>query len=306
MTETTELTYHYTNVEIAACFDEIADLLEAQQANEFRVRAYRQAATMLRTLARPVQMVLVEEGPVGLQQLPTIGRSLAHAIEELSTTGHIDLLAQLRGEITPIRLLDSVPGIGPILANRIYEQLQITSLPELQAAAYDGRLEQVPGFGAGRLRAVRESLAGRLRQPVLPANSSPARPMQMQPNGSQPPVRDLLDVDQEYRTKTQADRLPKIAPRQFNPTGAAWLPVLHTTRGASHYTALYSNTARAHALGTTNDWVVIYRDDHDGSGQWTVLTALFGALKGKRIIPGREAECKAHYQHLSAPATIAE
>ncbi|MCB0064034.1 MAG: hypothetical protein KDE19_18050 [Caldilineaceae bacterium] len=301
---TTEFTYQYSNTEIAAYFDEIAERLEAQQANEFRVRAYRQAAAMLRTLARPVQTILAEEGPIGLQKLPTIGRSLAHAIEALSTTGHIDLLTQLRGEVTPIRVLDTVPGIGPILASRIHEQLHISSLPELQAAAYDGRLEQVSGFGAGRLRAVRESLAGRFRQLAGAKNGATLLPMQARTD-NQPPVSDLLNVDQEYRAKAQADRLPKIAPRQFNPTGAAWLPILHTTRGALHYTALFSNTARAHALGTTNDWVVIYRDDHGGSGQWTVLTARFGACKGKRIVSGREGECEEYYRQLSAPATVA-
>ena len=71
-------------------------------------------------------------------------------------------------------------------------------------------------------------------------------------------------------------KLPRIAPRRFNPTGDAWLPVLHTQRDGRHYTALYSNTARAHELGTTHDWVVIYRDDDQHSGSWTAITASFG------------------------------
>jgi putative hydrolase len=105
----------------------------------------------------------------------------------------------------------------------------------------------------------------------------------------------LLDVDREYRAKAAADRLPRIAPKRFNPQGEAWLPVLHTQRGKHDYTALFSNTARAHELGTTHDWVVIYRDDADGAGQWTVVTAWFGALQGQRVVRGREAECEAHY-----------
>ena len=301
-----EIRFPMTNGEIAAQFDEIAELLEAQHANEFRVRAYRQAANMVRDYPASIQNLWVSEGKAGLQALPTIGSSLAQAIEQLSTVGHIELLLRLRGETTPANILATVPGIGPILASRIYEQLQIASLPELLAAAYDGRLAAVPGFGAGRLRAVRESLAGRFRQ-ASPTSRSRARAAgAAAPNGPvvsatqpatvQPPVAELLGVDQEYRTKAAADRLPKIAPRRFNPTGEAWLPILHTTRGKSHYTVLYSNTARAHDLGTTKDWVVIYRDDHDGAGQWTVVTAHFGALAGKRLVRGREGECLAHYQ----------
>ena len=71
---------------------------------------------------------------------------------------------------------------------------------------------------------------------------------------------------------------------------AAWLPVLHTTRGRRHYTALFSNTALAHRLARTDDWVVIYWDNGRGERQGTVVTADRGPLKGRRIVRGREAE----------------
>ena len=74
--------------------------------------------------------------------------------------------------------------------------------------------------------------------------------------------------------------------------------MLHTVRGENHYSALFSNTARAHELGMTNDWVVIYRDDDGGTGQWTVVTARYGELQGKRIVRGREAECATRYESL--------
>ena len=108
-----------------------------------------------------------------------------------------------------------------------------------------------------------------------------------------PSVEELLDVDHEYRERAAVGTLRLIAPRRMNPRHEAWLPVLHTTRGSRHYTALYSNTPNAHRQGQTHDWVVIYFD-HDGSGaarQCTVITARFGSLAGHRIVRGREKEC---------------
>ncbi|HEU5087117.1 MAG TPA: hypothetical protein VFT99_06720, partial [Roseiflexaceae bacterium] len=153
----------------------------------------------------------------------------------------------------------------------------------------------VAGFGPQRLRGIRETLAGRFRHgPYGPSGAGQA------PLASQPDVGILLDIDSEYRRKTAAGMLPLIAPQRFNPAGSAWLPVLHTTREGAHYTALFSNTARAHELGMIRDWVVIYRDDHDGAGQWTVITALEGPLRGKRIVRGREAECSRYYGRAKA------
>ncbi|MCE7984706.1 MAG: hypothetical protein DYG89_26335 [Caldilinea sp. CFX5] len=289
----------YSNRAIAEQFEQVAELLEAQEANPYRVRAYRLAAATLRDLQQPVSTILATEGTEGLRQLPTIGVSLARSIEQLVDSGKLNLLEQLRGTTTPERVLATVTGIGPILAGRIHEQLAIETLAELEAAAYDGRLDRVPGFGQGRVRGVREALAGRLhRRPRAPAAPQPTAL-------AQPPVSELLAIDREYREKAKARRLPQIAPQRFNPTGAAWLPVLHTVRGENHYSALFSNTARAHELGMTNDWVVIYRDDHDGAGQWTVVTARYGDWQGKRIVRGREADCAAYYATLAGPPTRA-
>lgn len=279
-----------SNDAIAERLERIAELLEAQEANPFRVRAYREAAQTLRNLGQPVAVLLEREGIEGLRRLPNIGDSISRSIEQMIHTGKINLLEQLRGETSPERVLATVPGIGPKLASRIHETLSIETLAELETAAYDGRLQSVAGFGRGRVRGVRESLAGRLHRGRVPPERL-FRP----PVGEQPPVSVLLDLDREYRTKAQADRLPKIAPRRFNPTGQAWLPILHAERGENHFTVLYSNTARAHELGATHDWVVIYRDDHGGSGQWTVVTARYGSLHGKRIVRGREQECETYY-----------
>jgi putative hydrolase len=106
----------------------------------------------------------------------------------------------------------------------------------------------------------------------------------------------LLDVDLEYRRRAADGDLPTIAPRRFNPSGEAWLPVLHATRDPWHFTALFSNTAQAHQLGRTRDWVVIYfYDDEHAEGQHTVVTETHGPLIGQRVVRGREAECRAYY-----------
>jgi DNA polymerase (family 10) len=284
-----------TNGRVADCLEGVADLLEAQGANAFRVRAYRSAAQTLRGLGREAHAVLDTEGLDGLLRLPGIGRSLARSIEQLVHTGRLGLLQRLRGQSGPEHLFITLPGIGLEMASRIHERLGVETLQELEVAAYDGRLAQVPGMGAKRLRAIRESLAGRFRRrPDIPMSVQPHPPV------DQPPVTELLDIDREYREEAAAGRLHRIAPQRFNPTGEAWLPVLHTQRGSRHYTALFSNTARAHELGTTRDWVVVFRDDHDGHGQWTVVTARYGPLRDRRIVRGREPECVEYYSGPSA------
>ena len=120
---------------------------------------------------------------------------------------------------------------------------------------------------------------------------------------SQVPVQELLEIDAQYRRLADLGKLPRIAPRRFNPTGDAWLSVLHTERADRHYTALYSNTARAHEFGMTHDWVVIYLEDHNRPGEhgrWTVITSTFGKLRGRRIVRGRESECGEFYSNQTA------
>lgn len=274
-----------TNDEVARAFDEVAALLEEQGANLFRVDAYRRGAYTLRHLDQPVEQILDRHGLEGLQSLPGIGEALARAIREYVTTGRLGMLERLRGEVEPESLLASVPGIGRRLAQRLHEDLGIETLEELEAAAYDGRLERFNGFGPKRLAAIRSALAQRL-----------GRYRRMRPQYLVPPVDEILAVDREYRERARAGTLRKIAPRRFNPAGEAWLPVLHTRRGDHEYTALFSNTERAHRLGRTRDWVVIYFDGGANEGQCTVVTAQRGPLKGKRVVRGREDECLEYYR----------
>jgi hypothetical protein len=278
------------NEQVASRLEEAAGLLQDQGADRYRVQAYRRAAASVRHSPESVDMVFTRKGMEGLKALPGVGETIARAIRELLLHGRLPMLDRLRGEADPVRLLRSVPGIGRVLAHRLHDELGLETLADLEAAAHDGRLELLAGFGDKRLTGIRDSLAhrlGRLRVPV-PGPTSPAT------------VAELLDVDREYREKSAAGVLRRIAPRRFNPAGEAWLPVLHTARGPRHYTVLYSNTARAHQAGTTRDWVVLYYDDGVGERQQTVITATRGALTGRRVVAGREAECLEHYSRQAA------
>ncbi len=277
---------HKINADVAVRLEEVADILAAQDANPYRVSAYRRAAVIVRNQNHALSEIVEQQGIEGLDALPGIGESLARTIYQLVKTGTLPMLERLRGESDPVEMLASVPGIGKKLAERLYDDLGIHSLEELEAAAYDGRLREVEGFGEKRISGIRDSLAsrlGRIRKTTLPTLTD------------EPTVSEILDVDSEYLRKTAQGVLPKITPRRFNPTHEAWLPVLHTTRGERHYTALFSNTARAHQENKTHDWVVIYYDGGKGERQCTIITAMFGPMEGKRIVRGRESECAAHY-----------
>ena len=111
-----------------------------------------------------------------------------------------------------------------------------------------------------------------------------------------PPVDLILQLDAEYRKKAEAGQLKKIAPKKFNPEGKAWLPIMSAQREGWSFTLLFSNTARAHELGKTNDWVVVYYEKGSGERRCTVVTEYEGPLTAKRVIRGRERECIEFYK----------
>ncbi len=254
--------------------------------------AYRRAANTVAGLAEDIESVLDRAGIAALVELPGIGRSIALAINEMCQTGHWVQLDRLRGSADPERLFEVLPGVGPALAHQLHEALGVETLEALEVAAHDGRLEALPGIGPRRAQMLRASLADLLRR---------GRPRSGHPPASQPSVEWILDVDREYREKASSGELPRIAPRRFNPNGEAWLPVLHTRRGPWEFTALFSNTARAHQLERTRDWVVLYyHSDHDPEEQCTVVTERRGPATGRRVVRGREAECQAHRSSAAA------
>ena len=273
---------------IADRLNEYADIIEQQQANRFRVTAYRRAARTVADLGEDLRDIYKRGGSHALLWLDNIGSGIASAISELIKTGRWSRLQRLRGALDPAKLFQSVPGIGPKLAQRIHEQLDIDTLEELEVAAHDGRLQSLPGISSKREQMISSGLASMLSRPRSVFHRNVA---------AGPSVEQLLEIDREYRAKSARGELATIAPRRFNPEKESWLPVLHTTHQPWHFTALFSNTARAHELYKTRDWVIIYfyDDDHD-EGQHTVVTETSGPLKGKRVVRGREGECREFYE----------
>lgn len=134
------------NADIAAVFAEIADLLEIEGANPFRVRAYRNAARTLGEMPRDVAGAL-ERGEA-LPRLPGIGPDLAGKMREVAATGSCRLLQQLHRELPPaVTQMLEVPGLGPRRVRALHDALQLRSIEDLQQAARAGRIRSIPGFG---------------------------------------------------------------------------------------------------------------------------------------------------------------
>lgn len=145
------------NNDIAAAFEEIADLLDIEGANAFRVRAYRNAARVLRGLSTEVSEML--KAGRDLSELPGIGKDLAGKIGEVVKTGSCDILKKLHKELPPaLGDLMKIPGLGPKRVSALYYKLGIRSLAQLTRAAQSGRIAKLPGFGAKIEETIRASI----------------------------------------------------------------------------------------------------------------------------------------------------
>lgn len=145
------------NADIARIFEQIADLLEIDDANPFRVRAYRNAARTLEGLGRDVK-TLVEKGE-DLTQLPGVGTDLAAKIAEIVETGSCAALKKLQKKLPPaLTDLLNLPGLGPKRVKVLYRELDIHSLEQLYRAAREGRIREQPGFGEKTERHILEAI----------------------------------------------------------------------------------------------------------------------------------------------------
>jgi DNA polymerase (family 10) len=289
------------NEDIADVLERIADLLEAQDADRYRVNAYRRAARIISQLDQSAAEIATSVTDQKLEDLPDIGKSIAGVIRNYVQSGRSALLERLEGQISPEDLLTIVPGIGDELAQRIHDELDIDTLEELELAAHGGHLATVSGIGRRRAEAIRDSVsailnrAGRRRARTMRRVEQSAEAAETAASLAGPSVAAILKVDEVYRRRADAGELKTITPRRFNPAGKSWLPIMHTAREGWHFTALFSNTARAHELNKNRDWVVVYYERDGREDQCTVVTEQGGPLKGQRVIRGREKECLTHY-----------
>ena len=135
------------NPEIARILEEVADILEIQGANPFRIRAYRNATRTVETLTTPLRKWVEENRP--LTDLPNIGKEMANHVREMVETGTLGFRDELLAEV-PRSLIElmRLPALGPKKAKKIYDELKVGSVDELEAAAKEGRIAAIPGFGA--------------------------------------------------------------------------------------------------------------------------------------------------------------
>ncbi|MGB7219775.1 MAG: DNA polymerase/3'-5' exonuclease PolX [Vicinamibacterales bacterium] len=192
------------NIEIAKTLDEVADLLEIQSANPFRVRAYRNAARTLGTLGTSVTSMLERDGKA-LEELPGIGADLAGKIATICRTGRLPLLAELSRK-TPESLvaLLRIPGVGPKRAKLIYAKLGVKTLPQLEKAARAGRISELPRMGPALeqsiLRGIEQDKTQSARVPLAEAEAY-VRPL-VERLRAMPEV-EQLDVAGSFRRRSE-------------------------------------------------------------------------------------------------------
>ena len=145
------------NSEIATIFDHVADLLEIEDANRFRVRAYRNAADTIRDLGRSLEDML-EEG-ADLSDLPDIGEDLADKIAKIVRTGQLPLLEEISDDVPEaIVKATRIPGIGPKRARALFKALDLSSVDDLRDAAEEGDIAEIEGFGEKTQTRIRKEL----------------------------------------------------------------------------------------------------------------------------------------------------
>jgi DNA polymerase (family 10) len=146
------------NHDIAEIFEKVADLLEIEGANPFRVRAYRNAARVVSGLTQ--SLVDLAARSEDLIRLPGVGQDLAGKIQEIIKTGDLGLLKELEARTPPaLALLMNVAGLGPKRVHILHEKLGITTTEDLKAAAQAGKIKELKGFGPKIEQQVLEGLA---------------------------------------------------------------------------------------------------------------------------------------------------
>jgi DNA polymerase (family 10) len=150
------------NAEIAAMFDQTADLLDIKGENQFRVRAYHRAARTIEGLPQSVRSML--SAGADLTELPGIAKDLAGKIADIVKTGHFGLLDQLKKKLPgELGEMAALPGLGPKRVKLLYDKLKVRTLDDLRRAIKTGQLHELRGFGP----VIQKKLAAALEKPVV-------------------------------------------------------------------------------------------------------------------------------------------
>lgn len=147
------------NADVARLFEDLADLLELDGANTFRVRAYRNASRTVESLSADVSAI-VDRDPAELQQLEGIGKDLADKIVVIVRTGKLPQLEELKEKIPAgvVQML-RIPGIGPKKVSALFKELGLETLDALKQAAEQGRIAELKGFGKKTEQIILEGIA---------------------------------------------------------------------------------------------------------------------------------------------------
>jgi len=147
------------NEQIARRFNRMAALMEIRGEDQFRLRSYRMAAEAIETWPTEMRQIVTEQGAIGLQEIPGVGKALAGKIVDLVERGTFDAWERLTAE-TPETVLDllELPGVGPKTAAMLHQKFKIASLAELRKFVAGGGLETVDGIGPKSAERIKASL----------------------------------------------------------------------------------------------------------------------------------------------------
>jgi DNA polymerase (family X) len=276
---------------VVRCLHDMARLLQMQGDTAQRVAACRRAARDLSRRDMPLRQLVAAAGLPALQQGLDIEAWVAQGIAEQLAVGCWQSLERLRGWADTEALLCTVPGVDAALAARIHDELETDSVDALEAALLAGRHGAMPGLAADQVSRLTSAVVERASRLRTIRRAFGERTVYVGPA-----VDSLLEIDRWFRHRAATGDLPCIEPRRAPPGSLARLPVLHAELSGWHFTALYANTARARRFGCLHDWVVIHAEQPSRPERAsTLVTSGRGALAGRRVLLGREPECRQCY-----------
>ena len=237
-----------TNQEIAQIFYELADMLEIKGEDRYRVQAYRRAADQIAAQVHSLAD-LAAEGR--LQEIPGVGQAIAQKITEILETGDLTLHRRLREEIPEgITALLAIPDVGPKTAKLIWEQLQLTTLDEIEKAAAEGRLRQLKGLGPKTEQAILEGIR-RLRE-------REAQPARILLGDALPVAEELLEGLRQCPAVQRADAAGSLRRRKPTVGDIDLLAASQDPQTVTDFFVRLPQIARVQAHGDTKASVILH------------------------------------------------